>query len=57
MVMPGTVEMNRSFGIIEIGTAIGFTGLFTFLVLSKLSKHALAPAKHPLLEESLHHQI
>lgn len=57
MVMPGTVEMNRGFGWIEIGTALAFVGLFTFLVLNKLGKHSLAPAKHPLLEESLHHQI
>jgi hypothetical protein len=57
MVMPGTVENERGFGIIEIGTAIGFAGLFTFLVMNKLSKHALAPKNHPFLEESLHHQI
>ena len=57
MVMPGTVESERGFGLIEIGTAVGFTGLFIFLVMSKISKHALAPAKHPLLDESLHHQI
>src|SRR5690606_9268566 len=57
MVMPGTVETDRGFGILEIGTAIGFTELFTFLVMNKLSKHALAPKNHPFLEESLHHQI
>ncbi|WP_262245375.1 quinol:cytochrome C oxidoreductase [Parapedobacter soli] len=57
MVMPGTVETHRAFGWVEIGSALGFTGLFAFLVLNKLSKHALAPAKHPFLEESLHHQI
>ena len=57
MVMPGTVETERGFGWIEIGAALGFLGLFSFLVLNKLSKHALAPAKHPFLEESLHHQI
>jgi len=57
MIMPGTVEMNRGFGIIEIGTAIGFAGLFTFLVLNNLSKHALAPKNHPFLDESLHHQL
>lgn len=57
MVMPGTVESHRGFGWIEIGAALGFVGLFSFLVLNKLSKHALAPAKHPFLEESLHHQI
>ena len=57
MIMPGTVENHRGFGFIEIGTAIGFVGLFTFLVMSKLSKHALAPKNHPFLPESLHHQI
>ncbi|MCT1529669.1 quinol:cytochrome C oxidoreductase [Sphingobacterium daejeonense] len=57
MIMPGTVDTHRGFGIIEIGTAIGFAGLFTFLVLSKLSKHALVPKNHPFLDESLHHQI
>lgn len=57
MVMPGTVESERGFGLIEIGTALGFAGLFTFLVLNKLSKHALGAKHHPLLDESLHHQI
>jgi hypothetical protein len=57
MIMPGTVESERGFGIIEIGTAVGFFGLFAFFVLSKLSKHALAPKNHPFLDESLNHQI
>ena len=57
MIMPGTVEGHRGFGIIEIGIAIGFVGLFTFLMLYQLSKKALAPIHHPFLEESLHHQI
>ena len=57
MIMPGTVENHRAFGWVEVGSALGFGGLFAFLVLNKLSKHALAPAKHPFLEESLHHQI
>ncbi|MFZ4862060.1 quinol:cytochrome C oxidoreductase [Sphingobacterium sp. Mn56C] len=57
MIMPGTVEAERGFGLIEVGTAIGFAGLFGFLVLNKLSKHALAPKHHPFLDESLHHQI
>ncbi|MGO1596033.1 MAG: quinol:cytochrome C oxidoreductase [Sphingobacterium sp.] len=57
MIMPGTVESHRGFGFNEIGIAAGFVGLFTFLVLSKMSKHALAPKNHPFLQESLHHQI
>ena len=57
MIMPGTVAENRGFGIIEIGTAIGFAGLFMFLMLNQLSKRSLVPANHPFLEESLHHQV
>jgi hypothetical protein len=57
MIMPGTVAEHRGFGIIEIGTALGFAGLFVFLMLSQLSKKALVPIHHPFLEESLHHQI
>lgn len=57
MVMPGTVESHRGFGIVEIGTALGFVGLFTFLVMNKLSKQGLVAKNHPLLDESLHHQI
>jgi len=57
MIMPGTVEENRGFGIIEIGVALGFVGLFCLLVLTALSKKPLAPKHHPFLEESLHHSI
>src|SRR5690606_13899198 len=53
MVMPGTVGTHRGFGLVEVGTAIGFAGLFAFLMLNKLIKHALAPKNHPFLEESL----
>lgn len=57
MIMPGTVENHRGFGLSEIGSILGFVGLFTYLMLSKLSKQSLAPKNHPFLEESLHHQI
>lgn len=57
MIMPGTLAENAGFGIVEIGTAIGFVGLFTFSVLTSLSKAPLAPKNHPFLEESLNHQI
>lgn len=57
MIMPGTVGVERDFGITEIGIAIGFAGLFAYLMLNALSKKALVPIKHPFLEESLHHQI
>jgi len=58
MIMPGAVEDGHNgFGIVEIGTAIGFVGLFTFTVLGNLSKKPLIAKNHPLLQESLHHQL
>ncbi|MCX2433415.1 MULTISPECIES: quinol:cytochrome C oxidoreductase [unclassified Pedobacter] len=58
MIMPGAVEDGHNgFGVVEIGTAIGFVGLFTFTVLTSLSKKPLIAKNHPLLQESLHHQL
>ncbi len=57
MIMPGTVEAHRGFGLIEIGIFLGFVGLFAYLSLNALSKVALAPKNHPFLEESIHHHI
>lgn len=57
MVMPGTVGKAWQIGFIEIGTAIGYLGAFILSTLSELSKAALVPKNHPMLGESLHHQI
>ena len=58
MIMPSTAKEARGFGVEEIGIFVGFAGLFTFLVLTALSKFSsLVPKKHPFLEESLHHHI
>ncbi|MBD3749795.1 MAG: quinol:cytochrome C oxidoreductase [Sphingobacteriales bacterium] len=57
MVMPGTLGLNAGFGIIEIGIILGFVGLFTFTMLTSLSKVPMIPKNHPFLEESLNHHI
>jgi len=59
MIMPGTVGAEgRSFGVEEIGIALGFAGLFTFLMLTALSRFkSTVPKNHPFLQESLHHHI
>ncbi|TFF38235.1 quinol:cytochrome C oxidoreductase [Mucilaginibacter psychrotolerans] len=58
MIMPGTVVEKRGFAVEEIGTFVAFAGLFTFLMLTQLSKFkSLIPKKHPFLQESLHHHI
>ncbi len=43
-------------GLLEIGTMLGFLGLFVFFVFSRLEKAALEPKKDPYYEESLHHE-
>jgi len=62
MIMPGSVGPQSSWAVeiswIEIGVFVGFAGLFTFSMLTALSKfNSLIPKKHPLLDESLHHHI
>lgn len=44
-------------GFLEIGTFIGFLGLFLYFVFSKLEKASLVPKNDPYLEESLHHHV
>lgn len=62
MIMPGTVGPQeywwQEISWIELGTFAGFAGLFTFLMLTGLSKFkSLIPKQHPFLQESLHHHI
>jgi len=62
MIMPGTIGPKEhwytEFSLLEPGIFIGFAGLFTFCVMTSLSKFkSLIPKKHPFLEESLHHHI
>lgn len=64
MIAPNTINTQEHpwyWGVItwvEPGIFIGFAGLFTFLVMTALSRYkTLIPKKHPFLEESLHHHI
>jgi len=57
MVMPGTVGAHWHIGFVEIGTMLGYLGLFLLVVLRELSKAPLVPKHHPMLAESLHHHI
>ncbi|WP_207533847.1 quinol:cytochrome C oxidoreductase [Desertivirga arenae] len=57
MIMPGTMEEHHTFGITEIGIALGFAGLFAYLMLTRLAERPLVAKNHPFLEESLHHHI
>ena len=44
-------------GLLELGTFLGFLGLFLFVGLYSLSKAPLVPKNDPYLEESLHHHV
>lgn len=57
MVTPGTVGSHWHIGLTEIGTFIGYLGLFLFSTFRELSKAALVPKNHPMLPESLHHHV
>lgn len=43
--------------LVELGMALMFAGAFVFVVLTGLTKAALVPKHHPMLEESTHHHI
>ena len=55
-VIPGTTG-GLKFGLISIGTYLGFAGLFALVVATTLSKAKLIPSNHPYLEESLNHKF
>ncbi len=57
MVTPGTVGAHWHIGFVEIGTFIGYLGLFLFSTFRELSKAAIVPKNHPMLPESLEHHI
>lgn len=51
------VVHDAKFGLLEIGTFIGFAGIFAWVVATWLSKASLVPKNHPYLEESLDHHF
>ena len=55
-IMPATVGKSY-FGVIEIGSFLGFAGLFAFITAHGLSRANIVPLNHPYLEESLHHEF
>ncbi|PSR56812.1 quinol:cytochrome C oxidoreductase [Adhaeribacter arboris] len=57
MIMPGTMRGESGFGLIELGTALTFLGIFLITLTRGLSKASLVPVNHPFLEESIHHTV
>ena len=56
-VMPGTVGEHGGFGPIEFGMILIFASLFIWSVSNQLTKANLIARNHPMLEESIHHDI
>jgi hypothetical protein len=61
MITPSFLAHNGGFDFqfffVELGVTLVFTGLFLYVVLNSLTKAALVPKHHPMLEESIHHHI
>jgi hypothetical protein len=57
MIMPGTMGGESGFGLIEIGGALLFLGIFLLAMTRMLTRAALVPINHPFLEESVHHTV
>ena len=53
-VIPGTLH-HLNIGFIEIGSFLGFIGLFAFLIARSLSKVPLVAKNHPYLDECIEH--
>lgn len=49
--------LDGTFFFVELGITMIFGGIFFFMVLTGLSKAPLIAKNHPMLEESVHHQI
>ena len=57
MVTPGVLKENGGFGFLEIGILMIFLSAFLYVVLNGLKKLPLVAKNHPMLEESLYHDI
>ena len=57
LVTPGVMGAHWNLGFVEIGTFVGFLGLFLFVVLTSLSKAPLLVKNHPFRDETLHHSV
>ena len=56
IIWPATVHAAK-FGWLEIGSFLGFLGLFSLVVANALTKASLVPKNHPYLAESVAHHF
>ena len=57
MIMPGVTKGTSGFGFLEFGTLTIYASAFIYVISTQLSKAGLLAKNHPMLQESLHHDI
>lgn len=57
MIMPGSVGASGSVTLINMGTLLGFVGLFILVVFNTIKKAPLMIKNHPMFVESKHFHI
>jgi hypothetical protein len=57
MITPGTLKEHGSLGLLEIGLALIYVAAFAFTIANTLTKAPLIAKNHPMMQESLHHNI
>jgi hypothetical protein len=57
MIMPGVTKGTSGFGFLEFGTVTVFASAFIYVISTQISKLGLLAKNHPMLQESLHHDI
>jgi hypothetical protein len=57
MITPGIMKNNGGVGFLEIGLSLIFVAVFIYVTLNSLSKARLIATHHPMMDESLHHNI
>lgn len=57
MIMPGVTKGTSGFGFLEFGALITFASAFIYMISTQISKAGLLAKNHPMLQESLHHDI
>jgi hypothetical protein len=57
MQQPGILKGDGGLGFIELGVGVVYASLFILVVLTALAKMPLIAKNHPMLEESIYHNI
>ena len=57
MITPGVLKNHWHLGWMEIGTMLGFIGLFCYVVFSRLASKPVNNPNHIFYQESVHHHI